>query len=840
VVTDETQKTPLTTGASRTPRRVCAWVRRRPTVMAAIVYAVLSLLMFCQALAPGRVLSTSDYLWSGTPWNSTAAPAGVPGLGSNRDEADSAVLFEPFLQTTRATLPHVPLWNPYIMGGRPYLADAQSAVFSPFNVPGYVLPFWRSLAVIAALKLFAAALGAYLLGRGLGMRFAGALMAGLVFGFSLWMVTWVSWPTTSVWAFLPWLCLMSERVARGRGPLAAVGLAGIVSLQYFAGHPESSFDVIVFTVVFWVYRAIGHRPPTWRAVAHRALMFGSALAAGTALAAGVLIPFFELLSHSSDLASRGPVHTPARYLLGVFLHDYWGRQTTTRLESAHALEEHAFYIGALTLMLAAGALLLRPRRERVVMALLGGGALAVAVNIPAFNIVTRLPGFSTAQNSRLAVIYVLGAALLAGWGLDDLTSPGVFVRSRARALFGICVALLTFPLIVMAIGGTLSLGALGSAMRIAWGFAKPPLLSFHAGPTSLAHLVELIRTASLLEWLLPASAAVALVSLRLRGRLGGPAFAAAAVLLVAADLFRAGVGYTPAIPIRHAVQPVTSAIRYLQSQRPARFVGIGPLSLGSFVPPLTPDLAMRYGLYDARGYDYPVEARYEQLWRYNIATSPNCYYAFCHQTVAGTPRALRALGLLGVTNMLEAPRDPPLGLRVAYSGSDARIYINPYALPRAFLVEHQSVVPGGPAALATITSRGFPARVVAVTDRQLPGLPTAHVPSTAPPGQARMLAYHPEQVIVQTSSQRSALLVLTDEYFPGWNATVDGRATPIHRVDYLLRGVSVPAGAHRVEFRYEPVSWRIGWIVSSLAVLVLTASALFGWRVGRRPGRVGP
>ena len=55
-------------------------------------------------------------------------------------------MFQPFLEDTRARLPHVPLWNPYIMGGRPYLGNAQSAVFSPFNLPAYVLPFWDSLA----------------------------------------------------------------------------------------------------------------------------------------------------------------------------------------------------------------------------------------------------------------------------------------------------------------------------------------------------------------------------------------------------------------------------------------------------------------------------------------------------------------------------------------------------------------------------------------------------------------------------------------------------------------------------------------------------------------------
>ena len=80
-------------------------------------------------------------------------------------------------------------------------------------------------------------------------------------------------------------------------------------------------------------------------------MFGGALLAGTALAAVTLIPFFEALSNSADLAWRadlGPSHQASKYLLGIFLHDFWGRQTRTTLEFPSAMEETAYYVGALT------------------------------------------------------------------------------------------------------------------------------------------------------------------------------------------------------------------------------------------------------------------------------------------------------------------------------------------------------------------------------------------------------------------------------------------------------------------------------------------------------------
>ena len=143
------------------------FVARRPAAAAALLYGLLALVIFAPGLWPGRTLSASDVLWTAVPWEA-GRPADIAGLGSNLDLQDAAVQFLPALQAIRHALPHVPLWDPYTLGGRSLLGDPQSAVFSPFSVPSYLLPFWKSLAVVAALKLFVAALGAFLLARALG------------------------------------------------------------------------------------------------------------------------------------------------------------------------------------------------------------------------------------------------------------------------------------------------------------------------------------------------------------------------------------------------------------------------------------------------------------------------------------------------------------------------------------------------------------------------------------------------------------------------------------------------------------------------------------------------
>jgi uncharacterized membrane protein YfhO len=128
--------------------------------------------------------------------------------------------------------------------------------------------------------------------------------------------------------------------------------------------------------------------------------------------------------------------------------------------------------------------------------------------------------------------------------------------------------------------------------------------------------------------------------------------------------------------------------------------------------------------------------------------------------------------------------------------------------------------------MGAITSGLVDLRRVAVTGKDLPGLTN----DKAPAGSARLTEYGRQNAVAQVNANRPALLVLTDVYYPGWKAKVDGHDAPIERVDYLLRGVRVPAGAHRVELEYQPASWRAGWILSLAALVAIAGLALVGLR----------
>jgi uncharacterized membrane protein len=801
-----------------------AWLRGHPTVAAALVYALLTVVLYGAALVPGHTLSASDFLWSAAPW-AAERPADVEFLGSNLELADPVLQFEPYARYARDRLPDAPLWNPHVGAGRPFLANAQSAVLSPFSLPSYLLPFWWSLGLVAALKVFVAAFGTHLLARALGIRFAGALMAGLVFAFSLFFLVWVPWPHTNVWALLPWLLLLTERVLRAPTPLTAAGLAGVVALQFFGGHPESNFHLLAVTVAFFALRLVVlRREASAQRAGPAAIAFAGALAAGGALAAITLLPFLELLTSTNDVAVRRNywrLSMPREYLLGFALPDYWGRGTQTSV-GAFA-QGRALYAGALPLVLAGAAVALRPSLQRLGVAAFGAVMLAIVVGLPPLpELASHVPIVRTGNHVRLVVVVMLCLALLSGWGLDDVARGAV--RRRA-ALLGLAGVLLVAPLLVLAARGQLSADVLGRALSVAWGFAAPPSSPFdpEARPT--------IRMASLVVWLTVMGTAIVLLGARLTGRLGVTAFTALAVALVAGDLFRAGMGQTPAIATSTATQPSTPALRYLREQRPDRFVGL-ERALGP--SPVPPNIAMREGLFDARSYDVPVERRYDRLWRRAIRDGSPTEFPTTNAVL--TRPALPALRLLSVTDVVQDPAerriaDPALPL--AYDGRDARIYANRGALPRVGVVGSQRVAPSEEAQLAAVLEPGFDGRTTVVTERTLPGLRTT--PAAGPAGSARIVTYEPERVVVEATASRPAELVLTDVHYPGWKVTLDGEPADLHRVDYLLRGTTLPAGSHRVEFRYEPLSWRLGWIVSLVSLIALAAAVATALR-RRRPG----
>ncbi|MDO8689409.1 MAG: YfhO family protein, partial [Dehalococcoidia bacterium] len=171
--------------------------------------------------------------------------------------------------------------------------------------------------------------------------------------------------------------------------------------------------------------------------------------------------------------------------------------------------------------------------------------------------------------------------------------------------------------------------------------------------------------------------------------------------------------------------------------------------------------------------------------------------------------------------------------RKAYEGADGVIYEDTAALPRAFLVSRAFSLPDGPSVLSRLTAPGFDPRSEVLLEEQVP--PSQGNPAGSS-GRASITDYQDQVVKVETDSGEPAFLFLGDSYYPGWRAYVDGREAHIYVADYLFRAVSVPAGPHTVEFRYEPESFRLGlWVSGAVAgITILLVAGV--WVVSRKQG----
>lgn len=163
---------------------------------------------------------------------------------------------------------------------------------------------------------------------------------------------------------------------------------------------------------------------------------------------------------------------------------------------------------------------------------------------------------------------------------------------------------------------------------------------------------------------------------------------------------------------------------------------------------------------------------------------------------------------------------------------DTRIFENARALPRAWIASEVRVLNAN-AILEVIRSGRFSDG--SVWDPQRTALVETEVTETPQPGKSisavSITRYEPNRIDLAAKVDAPSILVLSENHYPGWRAYVDGRLVETMRVDYNLRGVTLPAGEHAVEFVYRPKSVLIGFALSLLAVLALTLATLLVKRI---------
>lgn len=738
----------------------------------------------------------------------------IPALRLHVVQGDFTNQFYPFryFAAMEWRAGRVPLWNPYVFAGHPFLADIQTAVFYPLSLADALLsaavgPRMTALELEMAAHYPLAALFAYLLGRQLlGSRF-GALVAAVAFTFSGFLTSYpaqqLAMLEAAVW--LPLIFLLLElaatRPSAGYRWHVAAGLA--LGVCVLAGHPQTAMFVAYTSLAYLVYRTVslGRTRAAARAAVVGAVVF---LAVGLGLAAVELLPAVEFvrLSTRATLSYEAAAYGyERRAILGVLLPAWRG--------------EKALYVGVLPVLLAAIAVAraarpawwrdtgtavgpagraagrlsdraMRPGADRpfptgflavvAVVALL----LSFGDKTPLFRPVYLLvPGFTLFRDQeRIIYLYAFALSVLAGAGASYLAALGASAAARARGLW-------------LGLGGALALFALyaGGVLYLGW-----------SNPAAYDPRGQLTGGVALFAALAAASAAALYLRRRTdRARL----FGGVVLGVVVVDLFVANLGNNLS-----AANPDPGP----------RFAGI--------VAALNPTPG-----------DFRVRGDNDEVF------PPNYGAVWGLPTINGdTPFGLQRVADFLYADNAEWRRWQVLNVkyfftkRPAFEGveplitsGDLNVHRVVYSLPRAWAVRDAQVASGPADALARVLAPPFhPGDTVVLEEPPAIG---PFVKGERP--DVRIVSYSSQRVEIAARGDGDAVVVLADTYYPGWRAYLDGAPTTLHRANYVARAVELPPGEHSIEMVFEPVTFRIGAAISALALVGSLA------RLARRPKRAG-
>lgn len=727
----------------------------------------------------------------------------------------------------------VPLWNPYLYGGQPALADIQSGALYPPHVLQALLLGWggpllgyeigfplQALTWQVILHFSIAAVGTYGFGRHLARqsgaplrraRFAGVIASlgftysGYLTGFPVQQITILQ---VSVW--LPWLLWglsvtvfahhSESKVHFGFRTVEAASLrpaawaALAFALAILAGHPQTVLYIFYLSLAYalflgWlVSRQSGSlfshlsnqtesplppRPPApLRSLGRAFALWLFTILLGSLIAAAQIWPTLEFIRRSlrADLTYQAvSAGLPLNELIAVLYPGFFGGSPE--------------YVGIASLGLIALALALGwPRSGGVKPAVSGQiifwlGAAVVSLLL-AFGGRTFLysifylgiPGFDAVrQQERAFLIYSFSAAVLAGYGALLVSGPLPQPLRQIYTLFQHRlrrIGALALALTMVYIYGATAATAGGDEVNLFVGVLRH-------------HLFGLLILAGLLIWL----------ALRSRRWFGRPWMLAVLAGWLAFNLFTVNWRFNLAEPANPPPFTPNAVSQFLQAALPTFRIASGGLLPGGN------SAASVYNLPDLTG-NTPLQlATVERFLR--------------------EMPSWRLWQLLNVRYVLDTRDIADAGLRLVFEEDGVQVFEMRDPFPPAWFVSHTETVAGDEAALARLAADDFDLRHAATIAEALPQLLAEAAGATV--SVAHLSPTHLQAEVQATGWQ---LLVFSQIYYPGWQATLDGQPVEIRRVNGILQGVLVPAGVHQLDLQFWPASFWGGSLISGVGVLL--------------------
>ncbi|MBI3576793.1 YfhO family protein [Candidatus Gottesmanbacteria bacterium] len=687
----------------------------------------------------------------------------------------------------------LPLWNPYNFSGSPLLANGQSAILYPLNLLYGLLPQLTAWTLLIILTPLLASIFTYLYCRKLSLSPVGSLLAGIAFGYSLFVSVFLEYNTLG--HVILWLPLALWAIEAGRQRLSSLSL-GVFGFSLVAAGFAGHLQLFVVTIIFVSFYSYLRLKKFALLSCYLAVLLIS-------LGIGAIqhIPTWELLG----LSARA--NHPYQYLVDTLLiqpqqllkfvsPDIFGNPATRNYLPTDSYPSKALYIGLIPLVLALSTIFVRKKNGFVRIFWTTSVVLLLAtVRSPISERIYHLPipFLSTSSPTNAVFLLSFSMAVLAGLGLDHM-------RSTRKQL-------------------TISIIAVAALLLLSWALA-----ALHVIPIQKNNLIysTLVLGVSITGF--------ALLWKTQTKRLA----VAILIILTVFDLFYFFGKFNPFVPPT-LVFPTTMVTDWLKKNTGIdRFWGYGTAAIA-------PNIATQFGIFSPDGYDPLYPRRYGEL--INASKDGNLLTQFTNQTrsdakiapgygeldLPNNPYRLKLLQLLGVRYILDRSENgstqltfPSKLFSQKATLEDWRIYEYRAVLPRAYLASNYEVYTSAEQFEHRFFDPTFDPRRTILLEEKPDFVPTTENSSDS----LRVATYEPNNVVIDIVTTSPRLLFLSDTYFSGWVATIDGAPTKVYRAFYAFRAVVVPPGNHIVSFSYRPQSFLLGKKVTIIS-MILFAIALY-------------
>jgi hypothetical protein len=671
-------------------------------------------------------------------------------------------------------------WNPYIGLGAPWLGAMQPAQYFPGKLIPYLSSdYWHGTDIMKVLLLLLAGGGTFMLLRALGIGREGALFSALSYMLCERLFVLINMPAFHVETLLPLMLYSIKKMTAERSVLYGILASVIGGVQFLGGMPESSFTFAIIASTFFLLTVYAHRLNLGAAVGFGLLTCFTTLAI-SGFQLGEFARYLPLASHAHT-GQYGEVVLDTKWILPLLLPNPFGSPFT----QGH----FSLFCGTSSVILAMSALLAKWDPSRRAFLLYFAGAFFIFAGydfgLPLLRTIGQLPVFDHASIVWNAYAIPFSVAVMAGFGVNAL------IRKDAPKRIGVSLFVYVFVVAAMA-------SQVDASIR----------------PAVVVSGLVLIAVVPALLW------CAWLMSRRYQMQWGS-------ALLFALVSFEAYfcVSQLGFIHFWSATRSEPPSIKWLADHvGHERIFGLrGVLPADTLLPYRIRDMRHLDALYPDLYLDY-VSAIWPSA-RSDVYTSlAESWTSFDHPLMD-----------LAAVRYVVVPRSDvakislrPEKYTIGYEDNDVVVYLNRDAFARARIVHVAKQVSSDSTAQMLVgTENGGEATVYLESGQSVPDLSPCE-------SSADEVAYElddPDQVQLKLSTKCSGYVVLTDLYYPGWQASIDGKPSEIYRANFAFRAVKIEPGQHSVRFSYRPLTISIGFPLSAvtcICVIVYIVCGLVG------------